>query len=1016
MLNIRRGATSGASSVLKVPEWPVRRKIVLVLALPVVLATVFGGLRVHSELDSASSYSTTKARATVLAPAISYVAAVERLTLPSSLADGIGDGKTNADQGYVAAAARFKAAAAGANLTSGQMAVVTAMTQSGDELHAGTGTGMAADPSVVISDLGRGVGTLINSTINAQTTPGARSQALIQSVNGRISLTQQQLLIESGAHQGGSLGATWLAAEIGVEGSDLASLKGLLPHNTWVNSLTSANVTRLGSAAGGANVKQLNATSDLFNKYDNLNARQLVKIDAALADLADTARQNALRDAAIILGALIASLALALVVARLLIRPIRRVRSDALAVATTHLPEAVKQIRAGKEPPAMIPIAVTTHEEIGQLARAVEDMQRQAVNLASGEAQLRSQVGAMFVTLSRRNNNLVNQQLALIESLEQNEEDPQRLEQLFSLDHLATRMRRTAESLVILGGTAGRTVGFEELTVSDAVHAAVSEVQDYQRVVIESTPDRRITGRTASDVVHLLAELLDNALSYSPPGSSVRVSAGYAEDGKGIQIEVVDSGLGMAGADLAAANESLKSGGEVTVDTARRMGLFVVSRLAEDHGLSVKLRRNTEGGGITASVLLPAPVLVALVAPAYLPSLMDEPLEPVEEPVTHVVEDDEETDPYLDRIEEAIAAVTGLPRRSPGRVRPPVAAPEPAVSMWDSIPPLELVGGEPNEDVTVHEPVVAEVDSDEGEVAHASQGDVADVVTADFSGGPSLDSERHAFEPDAEVATYDGQSHDEADVEPDTEDESSAEVDTEVAAQVETGFAEEVDTEADTEADTEDEFVAEATPADVDQPAEESLPVEVAPEPLEAGAVALAPAASTGSPDGAADVHELTNGRVITPDVPVRLAIRRPLSAAPAASALEGELVEDPNEGETSPIFGSLQSNWLSDEEGGETWTNPVVDAGWSAAKGADAVDNSPRTPAGLPVRRPGGRLVPGGVDSLTTPEPVTAVRDPEAIRNRLASHAAGVSRGRAAVAAAQPLTDDYAHEETGPA
>ena len=339
-------------------------------------------------------------------------------------------------------------------------------------------------------------------------------------------------------------------------------------------------------------------------------------------------------------------------------------RAGALEVANEQLPETVARIRSGKEPDEIAPIPVHSHEELGQLARAVDDMHKQAVNLATGEAHLRSQVGAMFVTLSRRNTTLVNQQLALIESLEQDEEDPQRLEQLFSLDHLATRMRRTAESLVILGGAPGRTAGFEELSVSDVIHAAVSEVQDYQRVRIDAAPDRMIVGRAASDVVHLMAELIDNALSYSPPGSPVTIQAAE-EDGK-VEIEIIDNGLGMAGDALAQANDSLKSGGEVTIDTARRMGLFVVSRLAEEHGLKVKLRRNTNGGGIIASILLPAAVLVSD-GPVEHVSVLDAP-EKLEEPVAPVVEEEpeEEYDPYLERIEEAIAAVTGLPRRRPG--------------------------------------------------------------------------------------------------------------------------------------------------------------------------------------------------------------------------------------------------------------------------------------------------------------------------------------------------------------
>jgi hypothetical protein len=147
-------------------------------------------------------------------------------------------------------------------------------------------------------------------------------------------------------------------------------------------------------------------------------------------------------------------------------------------------------------------------------------------------------------------------------------------------------------------------------------------------------------------------------------------------------------------------------------------------------------------------------------------------------------------------------------------------------------------------------------------------------------------------------------------------------------------------------------------------------------------------------------------------EAPVRLQIRRPLSAAPAASALEGDFVAADGRSGESPIFGQLQSNWLSEgDEPEERWSPNEVDRGWDAAERAETTDVESTTRTGLPVRRPGGRLLPGGVSQ----EPAKAVRDPEAIRNRLAAHAAGVSRGRAA-AAAEPISDDYAHEETGPA
>jgi hypothetical protein len=182
----------------------------------------------------------------------------------------------------------------------------------------------------------------------------------------------------------------------------------------------------------------------------------------------------------------------------------------ALEVAHERLPAAVAHPR-GEEPGEITPIDVTTKEEIGQLARAVDDMHRQAVVLATGEARLRSQVSQMFVTLSRRNTSLINQQLGLIERLERDEEDPKRLESLFRLDHLAARMRRTADSLLILADAPTATAGIDGLTVSDALQAATSGVQDYQRVRIRSANPMRINDSAAADLVHLLTELVDNA-------------------------------------------------------------------------------------------------------------------------------------------------------------------------------------------------------------------------------------------------------------------------------------------------------------------------------------------------------------------------------------------------------------------------------------------------------------------------------------------------------------------------
>jgi len=1020
LLNIRRGATSGAFSTFRVSEWSVRRKVVAVLAIPVILAAVFGGLRVSSELRAANGYSTNQQRATVLAPTVNYLSASERLALPASLSDRLGEG--TAQDGYKSALATLKKAAAGADLDADQTALVTSMTQIGDTLATGSGTGITATAPVQLSDMTRLATQLINSTLNTQGTPDPHVQGLIQSLNARLSLVKQQLLIQSDDQDSTLLGSVWLAAEIGVEGAALDNLQAIVPGHR-VSKLTAANGTRLGLATN-SKVDDLVARPGDFATYDALNTRLLTNIDDQLAANASASNKRALEDAAIILLAILASLALALLVARALIVPLRKVRAGALEVAHEKLPDTVAKIRQGKEPDEIAPIPVHTGEELGQLARAVDDMHRQAVNLATGEAQLRAQVGAMFVTLSRRNTTLVNQQLALIESLEQDEEDPQRLEQLFSLDHLATRMRRTAESLVILGGTSGRQASYEELSVSDVIHAAVSEVQDYQRVRIDAAPDRMISGRAASDVVHLMAELIDNALSYSPPGSPVTIQA--AEENGKVEIEIIDNGLGMAGDALAHANESLLKGGEVTIDTARRMGLFVVSRLAEEHGLKVKLGRNTHGGGIIASIVLPHEVLVSDEPVEYV-SMMDAPAEA--EPEVLVVDDEpaEEFDPYLERIEEAIAAVTGLPRRRPGlAVNEPVPTPAAAVSMFDAAP-----GGSTSEPLDSFEPASL---SGSDDATDATEGDAvafgaialpapdepyASVVTPRFGQGrgdpltdewvdeeaeatpeaaePVAEHEQVDEEPDhggwdepvrepapSEVAWHAPEHHEPQPYEP-GHHEPERELET---LGVSNGFT----VEPRPDVHSFDEPEAPAAAYDVPEPAEQP----VAEEPVVAEPAFSQPAAEASSVEESGSV---------------RLQIRRPLSAAPAAAALEGDFVAADHPGD-APIFGQLRSNWL-DGDAESTWSDDEVDQAWNAAERVESddaeADGTTRT--GLPVRRPGGRLVPGGVSQ----EPAKVVRDPEAIRNRLAAHAAGVSRGRQA-AAGQPRNDDYAHEETGPA
>ena len=280
--------------------------------------------------------------------------------------------------------------------------------------------------------------------------------------------------------------------------------------------------------------------------------------------------------------------------ARSLVRPLRTLRDSALRVAHDDLAREIERVRAGKEPGPVEPIPVHTTEEVGQVAHAVDELHEQAVFLAGEQSRLQLQVGDMFETLSRRSRTLVDQQLSLIDRLERNEEDPERLESLFRLDHLAARMRRNGANLLVLAGAKVPREQADAVPVAALINAAASEVEDYTRVVTATVPDSEIVGSVAGDLVHLLAELLDNALRYSPPISQVRVSAVHTGNG-GLVIEVSDIGLGMTESDLRVANTRLQSGGEVTPYTARHMGLFVVGRLAQQHGLVVRLRSTIAG-------------------------------------------------------------------------------------------------------------------------------------------------------------------------------------------------------------------------------------------------------------------------------------------------------------------------------------------------------------------------------------------------------------------------------------
>jgi signal transduction histidine kinase len=312
----------------------------------------------------------------------------------------------------------------------------------------------------------------------------------------------------------------------------------------------------------------------------------------------------------VVLESLVILLVLALVVVatalvgRSMVRPLRRLQAGALDVAARRLPTAVQQIsETGEAPPDPEPIDVGSTDEIGAVARAFDQVHREALRLAANEAALRGNVNAIFVNLSRRSQSLVQRQIRLIDDLEQGEQDPERLSSLFQMDHLATRMRRNSENLLVLAGHEEARRWNEPLALVDVLRASLSEVEHYERVALDVQPGIVVRGQVVSDVVHLTAELVENATSFSAVETPVTIAGRLLSSG-GALLEITDQGVGMDAEEMAHANWRLDNPPVVDVAISRRMGLFVVARLAGRHGIRVRLR-SADPVGLIALVWLP---------------------------------------------------------------------------------------------------------------------------------------------------------------------------------------------------------------------------------------------------------------------------------------------------------------------------------------------------------------------------------------------------------------------------
>ncbi len=302
--------------------------------------------------------------------------------------------------------------------------------------------------------------------------------------------------------------------------------------------------------------------------------------------------------------AVIASIILSITTARALVRQLDKLRVAAWELANERLPSVVERIGHGQEVNIAeeAPPLEFGDDQIGHVGQAFNAVQRTAIKVAAEQAQLRRDIADILRNLARRTQSLVHRQLSVLDIMERRENDPQELRDLFRLDHLATRMRRYAENLLVLSGATPGRVWRDSVPMIDVVRGALAEIEDYTRVDVLPLGEIALDGRAVGDVIHLVAELVENAASFSPPYTTVQVS-GYAV-ASGYALEIEDRGLGMSPEDLAAANERIANPPELKLSGNARLGLYVVSRLAERHEIRVTFKASPYGG-TTVVVLLP---------------------------------------------------------------------------------------------------------------------------------------------------------------------------------------------------------------------------------------------------------------------------------------------------------------------------------------------------------------------------------------------------------------------------
>jgi hypothetical protein len=632
---------------LRLRNWRLVPKLAAILLVPVVAIGLLAGLRLQDEIASVNTLATVYREQELAdqAAAVATALQAERDALVAYVASG--RTTTDLDQDgrmrqVDAAVLTFKSAATSlVDLDPAVQQAVQAAVADLSLLQTVRTTVLSThfpDSSVLVryTTFDTELTQISRAFAGAVSAPTAApvAQALTALVDAQEQLAQQNAILLSAA--GRHAFAPGLAVELqaaqsrfDADQTTFAQVGAATDRQDFQNVVTGPAVDQrtqliqqagLEDATGKAVTVSVSAVSQsgeaTVGLVNRVSADVNHELDAALTNLSEAAAQTAWRDGSAVCAFVLLALVIMAIVARSLLKPLRVLRSSALEVANHRLPAAIEDIlsssQAGDIGSAITPVPIHSNEEVGQVARAFDAVQRTAVRLAVEQAALRGSVNEMVVNMSRRSQNIVERQIALIDRLEQDEPDPDQLANLFELDHMATRMRRNCENLLVLAGKPVVQRGAEAVSATELFGGAVSEVEQYARIVVGPAPEAAVLGHVARDLMHLLSALLDNATDFSSPDTKVTIRSVVTRQGD-LRVEIHDCGVGMADEEIAIVNERLADPPLLDLATSRRMGLHVVGVLAKRHAIQVTLRANQDiDGGTTAKVVVPSNVIVPL--------------------------------------------------------------------------------------------------------------------------------------------------------------------------------------------------------------------------------------------------------------------------------------------------------------------------------------------------------------------------------------------------------------------